>query len=42
MGGRRDKAKLVIERERCLEAQAGVKAQLGIACMTAKCAASLD
>ena len=42
MGGRGDKAELVIERERCLEAAASIKAQLGIARLTAKCAASLD
>ena len=42
MGGRWDKAELVIERERCLEARAGVKAQLDIARLTAKCAASCD
>lgn len=42
MGGRRDKAEFVIERERGLEAQAGVKVQLGIARLTAKCSASLD
>lgn len=42
MGGRWDKAELAIERERCLEAAASIKAQLDITRLTAKCAASCD